>query len=227
MRLRSPEDKEPHCSFCHKSQDVVGKLISSPSDSSRAYICDECIAVCNSIIEDDAPPGVRDPYKNPLTPQLFDVLRQWVVLPAESGASELAGIRRFAEQIFLPTDLDRTLSLPAGADLDALVHAKFFGADPQPEAGHPAYSSDMGAAWMIVEHLGRLLGLGTGENRRFLLRFAGRYDPRECDAQGCAVAFHRVGETDCWGAHFHLDRETYCALGETAPLAICRAALKM
>jgi ATP-dependent Clp protease ATP-binding subunit ClpX len=28
-------------------------LISSPSDYPRAYICDECIAVCNSILEDD------------------------------------------------------------------------------------------------------------------------------------------------------------------------------
>ena len=41
------------CSFCHKSQDVVGKLICSPSEYRRAYICDECIAVCNSILEDD------------------------------------------------------------------------------------------------------------------------------------------------------------------------------
>ena len=32
-----------HCSFCGKSQDIVGKLISSPSDYPRAYICDECV----------------------------------------------------------------------------------------------------------------------------------------------------------------------------------------
>jgi ATP-dependent Clp protease ATP-binding subunit ClpX len=31
----------------------VAKLISSPSDYPRAYICDECVAVCNSILEDD------------------------------------------------------------------------------------------------------------------------------------------------------------------------------
>ncbi len=41
------------CSFCHKSQEVVGKLISSPSEYPRAYICDECVAVCNSILEED------------------------------------------------------------------------------------------------------------------------------------------------------------------------------
>lgn len=31
------------CSFCRKSQDAVDKLISSPSDYPRAYICDECV----------------------------------------------------------------------------------------------------------------------------------------------------------------------------------------
>ena len=41
---RAGSDDSLRCSFCHKSQDVVGKLISSPSDYPRAYICDECIA---------------------------------------------------------------------------------------------------------------------------------------------------------------------------------------
>jgi ATP-dependent Clp protease ATP-binding subunit ClpX len=50
---RSGSDEVLRCSFCHKSQDAVAKLISSPSDYPRAYICDECVAVCNSILEDD------------------------------------------------------------------------------------------------------------------------------------------------------------------------------
>ena len=53
MRSRSGTDEVLRCSFCHKSQDAVAKLISSPSDYPRAYICDECVAVCNSILEDD------------------------------------------------------------------------------------------------------------------------------------------------------------------------------
>ncbi len=53
MRSRSGTDEVLKCSFCHKSQDAVAKLISSPSDYPRAYICDECVAVCNSILEDD------------------------------------------------------------------------------------------------------------------------------------------------------------------------------
>ncbi len=53
MKPRTGSDETLRCSFCHKSQDAVAKLISSPSDYPRAYICDECVAVCNSILEDD------------------------------------------------------------------------------------------------------------------------------------------------------------------------------
>ena len=53
MKTRAGTDDVLRCSFCHKSQDAVAKLISSPSDYPRAYICDECVAVCNSILEDD------------------------------------------------------------------------------------------------------------------------------------------------------------------------------
>ena len=42
-----------HCSFCQKPQDAVAKLISSPGEHARAYICDACVLVCNSILEED------------------------------------------------------------------------------------------------------------------------------------------------------------------------------
>src|SRR6266480_1079663 len=53
MKNRAGSEEMLRCSLCHKSQDAVAKLISSPSDYPRAYICDECVAVCNSILEDD------------------------------------------------------------------------------------------------------------------------------------------------------------------------------
>jgi ATP-dependent Clp protease ATP-binding subunit ClpX len=60
MKTSRGAEDSLRCSFCHKSQDAVAKLISSPSDYPRAYICDECVGVCNSILEDDkseAQPG--------------------------------------------------------------------------------------------------------------------------------------------------------------------------
>jgi ATP-dependent Clp protease ATP-binding subunit ClpX len=77
---RAGSDDTLRCSFCHKSQDVVGKLISSPSDYPRAYICDECIAVCNSILEDDktdAPSSA--PHKLPKPLEVKEYLDQYVI----------------------------------------------------------------------------------------------------------------------------------------------------
>lgn len=59
MKTSRNSDESLRCSFCHKSQDAVAKLISSPSDYPRAYICDECVAVCNSILEDDRGEAVQ------------------------------------------------------------------------------------------------------------------------------------------------------------------------
>jgi len=68
------------CSFCHKSQDVVGKLISSPSEYPRVYICDECIAVCNSILEEDRhETASAAPHKLPKPLELKEYLDQYVI----------------------------------------------------------------------------------------------------------------------------------------------------
>src|SRR5258708_27026431 len=79
--FRSPgSDEALRCSFCHKSQDVVGKLISSPSDYPRAYICDECIAVCNSILEDDkTDQPSATPNKLPKPLEVKEYLDQYVI----------------------------------------------------------------------------------------------------------------------------------------------------
>jgi ATP-dependent Clp protease ATP-binding subunit ClpX len=69
------------CSFCHKSQDAVAKLISSPSDYPRAYICDECVAVCNSILEDDrtATPASAVPNQLPKPQDVKSFLDEYVI----------------------------------------------------------------------------------------------------------------------------------------------------
>src|SRR4051812_33645125 len=47
-----PHERTLHCSFCNKSQNQVSKLISSPSNGRRkAYICDECVEVCSTVLD--------------------------------------------------------------------------------------------------------------------------------------------------------------------------------
>ncbi len=81
MKTSRGSDESLRCSFCHKSQDAVAKLISSPSDYPRAYICDECVAVCNSILEDDrteAQPGAA-PAHLPKPQEVRAFLDEYVI----------------------------------------------------------------------------------------------------------------------------------------------------
>jgi ATP-dependent Clp protease ATP-binding subunit ClpX len=64
------------CSFCGKSQRQVKKLIAGPG----VYICDECIDLCNEIIDEEltAPPTF-DIGNLPKPREIYDVLGEYVV----------------------------------------------------------------------------------------------------------------------------------------------------
>jgi len=81
VKNRTGTEEILRCSFCHKSQDAVAKLISSPSDYPRAYICDECVAVCNSILEDDrtATPPATTPNQLPKPQDVKTFLDEYVI----------------------------------------------------------------------------------------------------------------------------------------------------
>ncbi|WP_304942411.1 ATP-dependent Clp protease ATP-binding subunit ClpX [Vallitalea guaymasensis] len=49
MANKYDDKKQLRCSFCHKAQDQVRKLIAGPN----VYICDECIELCAEIIEEE------------------------------------------------------------------------------------------------------------------------------------------------------------------------------
>src|ERR671936_361004 len=64
------------CSFCGKSQRQVKMLIAGPG----VYICDECIDLCNEIIDEEltAPPTF-DIENLPKPREIYDVLNEYVV----------------------------------------------------------------------------------------------------------------------------------------------------
>lgn len=64
------------CSFCNKSQDDVRKLIAGPT----VFICDECVAVCQDIIDEDQTlePSTRNVHL-PRPPEIKEFLDQYVI----------------------------------------------------------------------------------------------------------------------------------------------------
>ncbi len=77
------QDDRVRCSFCGKTQDQVSKLIAGPNG---AYICDQCIEICNEIIEEELIHGGEVSYGGPnmdinlLTPvEINAILDEYVI----------------------------------------------------------------------------------------------------------------------------------------------------
>ncbi len=48
----APPGEPAKCSFCGKPQEQVSKIIAGPGS---VFICDECIELCNDILEEELP----------------------------------------------------------------------------------------------------------------------------------------------------------------------------
>jgi ATP-dependent Clp protease ATP-binding subunit ClpX len=80
MSILRPEEIL-RCSFCGKSQNEVKKLIAGPS----VYICNECIDICNEIINDDEQTdGITSRTNLPKPQQIHDFLDEYVIGQSES-----------------------------------------------------------------------------------------------------------------------------------------------
>jgi ATP-dependent Clp protease ATP-binding subunit ClpX len=103
VKNRSGTDEILRCSFCHKSQDAVAKLISSPSDYPRAYICDECVAVCNSILEDDrtTTPESSTPNQLPKPQEVKTFLDEYVIGQEQTKKKLAVAVYNHYKRIFM------------------------------------------------------------------------------------------------------------------------------
>jgi ATP-dependent Clp protease ATP-binding subunit ClpX len=103
VKTKSGSDEILRCSFCHKSQDAVAKLISSPSDYPRAYICDECVAVCNSILEDDrtATPASTAPNQLPKPQEVKVFLDEYVIGQEQTKKKLAVAVYNHYKRIFM------------------------------------------------------------------------------------------------------------------------------
>jgi ATP-dependent Clp protease ATP-binding subunit ClpX len=81
MARASEGNEQLLCSFCGKSQRQVKKLIAGPG----VYICDECIDLCNEIIDEElTTPAQLDLENLPRPKDIYSVLNDYVVSQEES-----------------------------------------------------------------------------------------------------------------------------------------------
>jgi ATP-dependent Clp protease ATP-binding subunit ClpX len=102
------------CSFCHKTQEQVEKLISSPSEYPRSYICNECVGVCQQILEDEkkeqSSPANR---RLPRPPEIKAFLDGYVIGQDKTKKKLAVAVYNHYKRIFLnrqPGDVELTKS---------------------------------------------------------------------------------------------------------------------
>lgn len=76
MYKNTDEKSQLKCSFCGKLQDQVKKLVAGPG----VYICDECIELCNEIIEEELSEDLGFEMSDiPKPREIRDILDQYVI----------------------------------------------------------------------------------------------------------------------------------------------------
>jgi len=77
---RQGTEDNPRCSFCQKPQDSVRRLIASPAEGPRSYICNECVVVCKDIVDQDGPEhAVQAQIKLPKPAEVKAFLDDYVI----------------------------------------------------------------------------------------------------------------------------------------------------
>jgi ATP-dependent Clp protease ATP-binding subunit ClpX len=96
------------CSFCGKSQRQVKKLIAGPG----VYICDECIDLCNEIIDEEltAPPSF-DIENLPKPREIYDVLGEYVVGQEQAKRSLSVAVYNHYKRVQMMQSDDQDIEL--------------------------------------------------------------------------------------------------------------------
>ncbi|MEW5953827.1 MAG: ATP-dependent protease ATP-binding subunit ClpX [Bacillota bacterium] len=91
------------CSFCGKLQDQVKKLVAGPG----VYICDECIELCNEIIEEELSEDIGlDLSDIPKPKEIKEILDQYVIGQEQAKKSLAVAVYNHYKRINLGNKID-------------------------------------------------------------------------------------------------------------------------
>jgi ATP-dependent Clp protease ATP-binding subunit ClpX len=113
--VRKIGNEEPlRCSFCHKTQEQVEKLISSPSDYPRAFICNDCVRVCQQILDEEKREQTTPVNRRlPRPPEIKSFLDNYVIGQDKTKKKLAVAVYNHYKRIFLnrqPGEVELTKS---------------------------------------------------------------------------------------------------------------------
>jgi len=93
-----------YCSFCGKNQNEVRKLVAGPT----AYICDECIELCRSIVheDNDTKASVEKAKGNPKPKEIKKFLDSYVIGQERTKKILSVAVYNHYKRLFRPTDME-------------------------------------------------------------------------------------------------------------------------
>ena len=101
MARASDGNEQLLCSFCGKSQPQVKKLIAGPG----VYICDECIDLCNEIIDEElTAPAALDLDNLPRPKDIYSVLNDYVVSQEEAKRTLAVAVYNHYKRVQMGTE---------------------------------------------------------------------------------------------------------------------------
>ena len=104
MARASEGNEQLLCSFCGKSQRQVKKLIAGPG----VYICDECIDLCNEIIDEElTTPTQLDLDNLPRPRDIYAVLNDYVVSQEEAKRTLSVAVYNHYKRVQMGTEDER------------------------------------------------------------------------------------------------------------------------
>jgi len=103
MHKYGDEKGQLKCSFCGKTQDQVKKLVAGPG----VYICDECIELCNEIIEEELADDLGFELGDIPKPQeIREILDEYVISQDRAKKALAVAVYNHYKRINLGTKLD-------------------------------------------------------------------------------------------------------------------------
>ena len=100
---KNEDKRQLKCSFCGKNQEQVKRLIAGPN----VYICDECVELCDEIIQEEIEEVVEeDTASLPKPKEMMEILNDYVIGQDKAKKALSVAVYNHYKRVLAGKDLD-------------------------------------------------------------------------------------------------------------------------